>query len=70
MESLTGEQIRASGAFRFVDARRRATSVQVWDLAGDRAGGALRGFSPECLGRSASTWEIWLKARSRCPTKC
>lgn len=50
VEVITGDQIRASGAFRIADVLRMATSLQVWDLDGDRASVTLRGVNPSGIG--------------------
>jgi iron complex outermembrane receptor protein len=50
VEVITAEQIRAIGAFRLADVLKMATSVQVWDLDGDRASVTLRGVAPSGLG--------------------
>ena len=50
VEVITSEQIRAIGAFRLADVLKMATSIQVWDLDGDRASVTLRGVAPSGLG--------------------
>lgn len=50
VEVITADQIRTSGAFRLADVLRLATSLQVWDMDGERANITLRGVSPQGIG--------------------
>ncbi len=46
IEVLTGDQIRASGAFRLMDLLKLMTGVQVYDLDGQVSRVAMRGVAP------------------------
>lgn len=50
VEVITSDQIRTSGAFRLADVLRLASSLQVWDMDGERTNVTIRGVSPQGIG--------------------